>query len=73
MKKIPVRPPNSRSGAIEPSAPAYAITDLIGSVTGLPADLSARKKGYLLATGYGRRRRPSDRPSGSDPDSPVGV
>lgn len=33
-----------------------AIADLIGSVDGLPADLSARKKQYLLATGYGRKR-----------------
>lgn len=34
-----------------------AIADLIGSVDGLPADLSARYKHYLKATGYGRRRR----------------
>jgi len=33
-----------------------AISDLIGSVDGLPADLSARKKQYLRATGYGRKR-----------------
>jgi len=33
-----------------------AIADLIGSVTGLPADLSARKKKYLRTSGYGRRR-----------------
>ena len=33
-----------------------AITDLIGSVDGLPADLSARKKNYLRATGYGQDR-----------------
>jgi Arc/MetJ-type ribon-helix-helix transcriptional regulator len=33
-----------------------AIADLIGSVEGLPADLSARKKQYLRATGYGRKR-----------------
>ena len=32
------------------------IADLIGSVDGLPADLSARKKGYLKATGYGEKR-----------------
>lgn len=32
-----------------------AIADLIGSVTGLPPDLSARKKHYLKA-GYGRKR-----------------
>jgi hypothetical protein len=33
-----------------------AITDLVGSVDGLPSDLSHRKKAYLKATGYGRRR-----------------
>jgi hypothetical protein len=32
------------------------IADLIGSVDGLPADLSARKKSYLKATGYGEKR-----------------
>jgi len=32
------------------------ITDLIGSVDRLPADLSARKKHYLKATGYGQKR-----------------
>jgi Arc/MetJ-type ribon-helix-helix transcriptional regulator len=30
--------------------PVEAIADLIGSVDGLPADLSARKKRYLRAT-----------------------
>lgn len=43
-------------GLKEPGAPAYAIADLIGSVDGLPADLSARTKHYLRATGYGRKR-----------------
>ena len=33
-----------------------AISDLIGSVDGLPADLSTRKKEYLRSTGYGRKR-----------------
>jgi Arc/MetJ-type ribon-helix-helix transcriptional regulator len=33
-----------------------AIADLIGSVDGLPADLSARKKRYLKASGYGQKR-----------------
>ena len=33
-----------------------AIADLIGSVEGLPADLSAHKKDYLRATGYGQKR-----------------
>lgn len=39
-----------------PSAPADAIADLVGSVNGLPADLSRRKKAYLKKTGYGRKR-----------------
>ncbi|HLK06221.1 MAG TPA: hypothetical protein VKT53_17425 [Candidatus Acidoferrum sp.] len=32
------------------------IADLIGSVHGLPADLSSRKKDYLRSTGYGKKR-----------------
>jgi Arc/MetJ-type ribon-helix-helix transcriptional regulator len=36
--------------------PAAAIADLVGSVNGLPADLSSRKKAYLRTTGYGRKR-----------------
>ncbi len=33
-----------------------AITDLVGSVDGLPADLSARRKARLKSTGYGQKR-----------------
>ena len=44
------------SGAKEPGSPLYAIADLIGAADGLPPDLSARKKHYLRATGYGRKR-----------------
>ena len=45
------------SAAAEPGAAAYDIADLIGAVKdGLPTDLSARKKHYLRATGYGRKR-----------------
>jgi hypothetical protein len=37
--------------------PTYlAIADLIGAVDGLPHDLGARKKHYLKAMGYGRKR-----------------
>jgi hypothetical protein len=32
------------------------MADLVGSVDGLPADLSARKKAYLKTTGYGQKR-----------------
>lgn len=37
-------------------APLDAIADLIGSVDGLPADLSSRTKRYLRSSGYGRKR-----------------
>lgn len=43
------------AGAAEPNPASYDIADLIGSVDGLPADLSARKKHYLRL-GYGRKR-----------------
>ena len=33
-----------------------AIADLVGSVKGLPAGLSAHKKKYLQSTGYGKKR-----------------
>jgi len=35
--------------------PLNSIADLIGSVAGLPEDLSAAKKKYLGATGYGQK------------------
>jgi hypothetical protein len=37
-------------------AALVAIADLVGSVDGLPADLSAKTKRHLKATGYGRKR-----------------
>ena len=36
--------------------PIDGIADLIGSVDGLPSDLSTRKKAYLKSTGYGEPR-----------------
>jgi hypothetical protein len=33
-----------------------AIADLIGSIEGLPPDLSARTKMHLKSTGYGGKR-----------------
>jgi Arc/MetJ-type ribon-helix-helix transcriptional regulator len=33
-----------------------AIADLIGSIDGLPRDLSARRKKHLKSTGYGKKR-----------------
>lgn len=38
------------------SSPLNGIADLVGSVNGLPDDLSARKKDHLRTTGYGRKR-----------------
>jgi Arc/MetJ-type ribon-helix-helix transcriptional regulator len=47
-------------GAARPTrrqaTPLDAIADLIGSVDGLAADVSARRKQYLKATGYGQKR-----------------
>jgi Arc/MetJ-type ribon-helix-helix transcriptional regulator len=43
--------PRPRAGRSTP-----AIADLVGSVDGLPADLSRRRKAYLKSTGYGRKR-----------------
>lgn len=37
-------------------APLDAVADLIGSVDGLPADLSVQRKAHLRATGYGQKR-----------------
>jgi Arc/MetJ-type ribon-helix-helix transcriptional regulator len=39
-----------------PHDPLASIRDLIGSVDGLPPDLSARKKEYLRAAIHGRKR-----------------
>jgi Arc/MetJ-type ribon-helix-helix transcriptional regulator len=44
------------SPAGQQSAALEAIADLVGSVEGLPPDLSSRKKSYLKATGYGHKR-----------------
>jgi len=33
-----------------------SIRDLVGSVVGLPSDLSARKKEHLRKSGYGQKR-----------------
>jgi hypothetical protein len=45
----------SASGSSRP--PSFeAIAHLVGSVKGLPADLSRNKKKYLKATGYGLNR-----------------
>ena len=38
------------------AASFHIIADLVGSVKGLPADLSTRKKNYLHSTGYGKKR-----------------
>ena len=48
---------NFAAGAKRPLPPSLeAIADLIGAGEGLPSDLSSRRKYYLKATGYGRKR-----------------
>jgi Arc/MetJ-type ribon-helix-helix transcriptional regulator len=44
------------NGPSRATASLEAIAELIGSVDGLPADLSSRKKRYLKTTGYGKKR-----------------
>ncbi|HEY7365659.1 MAG TPA: CopG family transcriptional regulator [Methylomirabilota bacterium] len=53
-----VRERLSRAARSRPRGPAVfeAISELIGSVGGLPPDLSARRKAYLRSTGYGQKR-----------------
>lgn len=46
----------SASLARRPPSSFAAIADLVGSVGGLPADLSRRTKRALKATGYGKKR-----------------
>ena len=44
-------------GKQRPRSVAFStIADLVGSVGGLPVDLSRRTKAYLKTTGYGRKR-----------------
>lgn len=52
-----VRERLSRAAGSRHRGPALleAIADLVGSVDGLPADLSARKKAHLKTTGYGQK------------------
>jgi Ribbon-helix-helix protein, copG family len=45
-----------QNAAPKARSPLEAIADLAGSVDGLPADLSARKKEYLKLIAYGRKR-----------------
>jgi Arc/MetJ-type ribon-helix-helix transcriptional regulator len=51
-ERLQSAPGSTRGG----SATLAAIADLVGSVNGLPPDLSAQKKRYLRATAYGRKR-----------------
>lgn len=45
-----------RNAARRERSPLHEIADLVGSVEGLPVDLSDRKKSHLKATGYGQKR-----------------
>jgi hypothetical protein len=49
-ERLSVSPRRRRAASLD------AIADLVGSVGGVPIDLSGRKKAYLKATGYGRKR-----------------
>ncbi len=51
-----VRERLSVSSTERESSTLASIADLIGSVEGLPPDLSSKKKEYLRTTGYGRKR-----------------
>jgi Arc/MetJ-type ribon-helix-helix transcriptional regulator len=46
----PARSSRGQPGSID------AIADLVGSIDGLPRDLSARTKSYLKSTSYGDKR-----------------
>jgi Arc/MetJ-type ribon-helix-helix transcriptional regulator len=50
LQKVPESQQSKTSSAFD------LIGDLIGSVEGLPADLSAKKKSYLRSSGYGENR-----------------
>lgn len=51
-----VRERLSATSAQPETSTLASISDLIGSVEGLPPDLSGKKKEYLRTTGYGRKR-----------------
>jgi Arc/MetJ-type ribon-helix-helix transcriptional regulator len=51
-----VRERLSRAEELRRPASLDAIADLVGSIDGLPRDLSARTKKYLKSTGYGDKR-----------------
>ena len=46
----------ARHPATSPEGALAEIADLLGSVDGLPADLSSRRKDHLKTTGYGQKR-----------------
>ena len=50
------RPQLARGLSRRQAGPLDSVADLIGSVDGLPANLSAQEKRYLRVTGYGRKR-----------------
>jgi len=47
---------SAANGQGRATASLEAIAELIGSVDGLPADVSSRKKRYLKTMGYGQER-----------------
>ena len=50
LRHVPARVRQRRPSAMD------SVADLIGSVDGLPTDLSGRRKHYLKATRYGQKR-----------------
>jgi hypothetical protein len=48
---------SAASAAAAPASGFDLIADLVGTVEGGPADMSARKKHHLKATGYGKKKR----------------
>jgi Arc/MetJ-type ribon-helix-helix transcriptional regulator len=46
----------AKSPSRQQPASLDAIADLVGSIDGLPRDLSTRKKKYLKSSGYGDKR-----------------
>jgi len=60
-RRVPAAIRKAWAEALTPLPPGYVptfadIAHLVGSVDGLPSDLSTRKKYYLKLYGYGRKR-----------------
>ena len=56
VPKPSARKQSKRADESKKPGPLDDIADLIGSVDGLPTDMSARKKHYLRVMGFGLKR-----------------